>query len=329
MSIRPESAPYITVKTITAESFSGTISAPARVDFRAKAISTAGTVVAGRISKIHVQIGDRVKAGEPLATLISLDAAQMRSDFNRAKAELARARDRYRRQQEMQRTGVGIEVERLEAETQLQVAQSDFERSRDALRLLGEGIAEEVSVRAPMDSTVLRAHVPVGATVQPGNALFDLGEPSALWIIAEVFEGDLLLVEKGARATIEVPSLSHPITGHVVGESAAIQAELRRASVFIEPDDPKLPLRPGMYARVSIQAAGPEQIVLPTAAVLIKGGTETIVYVEVGNGVFEPRRVLIGPAREGLTPVLDGLSSGERVVTSGALLIDGEAAMLL
>ncbi|MGX2040319.1 efflux RND transporter periplasmic adaptor subunit [Methylocaldum sp. MU1018] len=327
--IRPESRPYVTVQVIAPKAYSGIISAPGRVDFRAKAISTAATVVAGRISKVHVQIGDRVKAGQPLATLISVEAAQMRSDFNRAKAELARDEDRYKRQLEMQRTGVGLEVERMEAETQLEEARSDFERSRDALRLLGDGVAEEVVVRAPMDSTVLRAHTPVGAAVQPGSALFDLGEPSALWIIADVFERDLLLVEKGAEADVEIASAHQPIKGHVVAESTALQTELRRASVFIEPDDPTMPLRPGMYARVAIKVAGPDSIVLPTEAVLIKDGKQTIVYVETDEGVFEPRNVLVGPARDGMTPVLDGLSGGERVVVSGALLIDGEAAMLL
>jgi cobalt-zinc-cadmium efflux system membrane fusion protein len=84
-----------------------------------------------------------------------------------------------------------------------------------------------------------------------------------------------------------------------------------------------------MYARASIQAAGPRRIVLPTTAVLVKDGKQTIVYVETADGVFEPRNVMVGQAREGMTPVLEGLSGGERVVVSGALLLDAEAAMLL
>jgi cobalt-zinc-cadmium efflux system membrane fusion protein len=327
--LRPESLAYVKVQAITPEAFAGSVTAPGRVDFRAKAISTAGTVVSGRVTKIHVQIGDRVKAGQPLVTLASAEAAQMRSDFARAKVELARAEYRHQRQLEMQRAGVGLEIERMEAESQLSQDRADFERARDALRLLGDGVAEEVIVRAPMNATVLRANAAAGAAVTAGSALFDLGEPSSLWVIADVFERDLLLVEKGAKATIELASLPHAITGHVVAESAAIEADMRRASVFIEPDDPKAPLRPGMFARVSIQAAGPTSIVLPTEAVLIRDGKQTLVYVETADGVFEPRPVLVGPARGGMTPVLEGLHGGERVVVSGALLIDSEAAMLL
>jgi len=327
--LKPESRAYISVETIQPQAFSGTVSAPGRVDFRAKAVSSAGTVVAGRISDVHVQIGDRVKAGQPLATLASVDAAQMRSDFNRAKVELTRAEDRLRRQQEMQRTGVGLEVERLEAEAQLREARADFERSRNDLHLLGEGTAEQVVVRAPMDATVLRTLASVGTAVEAGAALFELGEPSALWIIADVFEKDLLLVEKGAEASIELASSPQPVKGHVVAESAAIQPDLRRASVFIDADDAAAPLKPGMYARVSIQAAGPQRIVLPNTAVLIKNGSETIVYLETGDQVFAPRRVRVGQSRDGMVPVLEGLSGGERVVVSGALLLDTEAAMLL
>ncbi len=329
VTLRPESIPYIEVQEVKAESLGGVISAPAHVDFQAKAISTTGTIVAGRITKIYVQVGDRIKAGAPLATLSSVEATQMRSDYARAVAELARAEDRYRRQLEMQRAGVGLEIERVEAATQLKQARTDLERSRDFLHLLGSGIADEVTVRAPFDSMVLKAYVSVGATVGNGSPLFDLGEPSAAWIVADVFERDLALVEKGAKVVIELASLPDPIHGHVVAESAAIQSDLRRAAVFIEPDDAKVALRPGMYARALIETSGPGHIFLPPSAILIRDGKTTLVYIQKSPGVFESRIVQIGQAQEGLIPILKGLSVGERVVVSGALLIDGEAAMLL
>ena len=329
VTVRPESLAYITVQAIRPETLASSISAPARVEFRSQGISTAGTLVSGRVTKIHVQIGDHVKAGAPLATLASGDATQLRSEYARDEAELARAEDNYRRQVEMMKAGVGLEVERVAAETQLKEARTELERSRDMLRLLGEGVANEVTVRAPMDSMILKAHVSVGATVGSDSPLFDLGKPSAAWIVADVFEKDLLLVEKGARATIELASLPNPIMGHVVGESAAIQTDLRRAAVFIEPDKQSLPLRPGMYARVTIGVAAPSQIILPSEAILIRNGRETLVYVEKKPGTFEARPVTVGQAREGKTPILKGLSAGERVVVRGALLVDGEAALLL
>lgn len=329
VTVRPESLPYITVRPIYPEKRASSISAPAHVEFRTQAISTAGTLVSGRVTQIFVQIGDHIKAGAPLATLVSAEATQIRSEHAKDQAELARAEDFYRRQVEMMKAGVGLEVERIAAETQLKQARTEFERSLVMLGLLGEGAENEITVRAPMDSTVLKAHVSVGSTVVPDSPLFDLGKPSAAWIVADVFEKDLLLVEKGATVSIELASQNDPIKGHVVGESAAIQTDLRRASVFIEADNPKIALRPGMYARVSIQVATPNQILLPTEAILIRNGQDTVVYVEKKPGTFEERHVVTGQGRDGMTPILRGLNAGERVVVGGSLLVDGEASLLL
>jgi cobalt-zinc-cadmium efflux system membrane fusion protein len=329
ISIPIESRPYITVAAVSPQTFSATVQAPSRVEFRAKALSTVGAVVAGRLGKINVQVGDRVKAGTALATLESSEAAQMRADVARSKAELQRAEDRAKRQALMQKSGVGLEIERAEADIQLRQASADYQRSLQAVRLLGEGADQSIVLRAPIDGVVLRVNASIGATVESGAVLFELGEPGALWIVADVFDNDLPLIEKGAKASIQISSLPEPVTGHVIAISAAMQTDLRRGAIYIELDDSHLILKPGLFARASIEAAGPLRIVLPTTAVLIRDKKQTVVYVETSDGQFEARNVTIGQARDGQVPILDGLGDGERVVISGALLLDSAAAMLL
>lgn len=329
ISIPLESRPYISVAVVSPQTFAATVQAPSRVEFRAKALSTVGAVVAGRLGKINVQVGDRVKAGTALATLESSEAAQMRADVARAKAELQRAEDRAKRQAIMQKSGVGLEIERAEADIQLRQARADYQRSVQAVRLLGEGADQSIVLRAPIDGVVLRANASIGAAVEAGSVLFELGEPGALWIVADVFDNDLALIEKGAKASIQISAFPAPITGHVAAVSAAMQTDLRRGAVYIELDDTHLILKPGMYAKASIEAAGPRRIVLPTTAVLIKDKKQTIVYLEIAEGQFEPRNVTVGQARDGQVPVLEGLGEGDRVVISGTLLLDSAAAMLL
>ena len=288
-----------------------------------------GAVVAGRLGKINVQVGGHVKAGTALATLESTEAAQMRADVARAKAELQRAEDRAKRQAIMKRSCVGLEMERAEADVQLWQARADYERSMQAVRLLGSGTGQSVVLRAPIDGVVLRVNASIGAAVEAGAVLFELGEPGALWIVADVFDNDLALIEKGAKATMQFSALPEPVYGHVAALSAAMQTDLRRGAVYIALDDANVILKPGMFARASIDAAGPRRIVLPTTAVLIKDKKHTVVYVETVDGLFEPRNVVIGQARDGQVPMLEGLGEGERVVVSGALLLDSAAAMLL
>lgn len=328
VEISPASRAYLSVTTVEPKSVESTVSAPARVEFRGKALSTVGAVVAGRLGKINVQVGDRVKPGDALAILESPQAAQMRSDVERTRAELGRANDRAKRQAIMQQKGVGLEIERVEAETQLRQARSDFERSLQAARLLGEGSGQVVVLRAESDGVVLRVDATIGAAVEAGAVLFEMGEPKALWVVADVFENDLPLIKEGAKATIQTSVQTATMTGHVARVSASMQTESRRGSVYIELDDANVALKPGMFARATIEAAGPERIVLPTTAVLIKDNKQTVVYLETSDGRFEPRPVVVGQARDGYVPVIEGLSSGDRVVSAGALLLDSAAAQL-
>ena len=329
VTIPKASRPYITVATISPQAFAATVQAPSRVEFRAKALSTVGAVVSGRLSDIDVQVGDPIKAGTRLGILESTEAAQMRSDVLRTKDELQRAEDRARRQESMLKKGVGLEIERNEANIMLREARTDYERSVQATQLLGSGTDQSVVLRAPINGVVLRVNASIGTAVEAGAVLFELGEPGALWIVADVFENDLPLIEKGAKVNLQISTVSKPVTGHVAAVSAAMQADLRRGAVYIELDNASLPLKAGMFARAMIEVAGPKRIVLPTSAVLIKDKNQTVVYIESSDGVFEPRNVLIGQAHDGFVPVLEGLNTGERVVTSGTLLLDSEASMLL
>lgn len=329
ISVPDASRPYIAVATVTPQNFSAVVQAPSHVEFRTKALSAVSAVVAGRLKKIHVQVGDRVKAGTPIAVLESAEAAKMRADVAQAKAALQRAEDRVRRQDMMQKSGVGLEVERTEANVQLREARADYDRSQQTLRMIGDGGDQAVVLRAAEEGVVLQIKASIGSALEAGETIIELGEPQALWIVADVFDNDLPLIEKGAKATLQISALPEPVTGRVVAVSAAMQSDLRRGEVYIEFDNPNLVLKPGMFAKGLIEAAGPHRIIVPTTAVVIRDKKHTMVYVETSDGRYEPRQVLIGQARDGQVPVLDGLKDGEKVVVSGALLLDSSASMLL
>jgi cobalt-zinc-cadmium efflux system membrane fusion protein len=226
---------------------------------------------------------------------------------------------------------VGLELEKLEADIRLKEARVEFDRAQRTARLLGEGEGEQVAIRAPIAGTVVKVNTALGAAVEPdGQALLELGDADALWIVAEVFERDLPLLRQGDEARIELAiAPGHPLPGRVTAIGIAFADELRRAPVYIVLSDPAPTLRPGMYARVDIQLHEDDRVLLPATAVLIKDGKRTVVYVETAEGTYEQRAVTIGTATGGRVPVLEGLRPGERVVVRGALLLDGEAEQLL
>lgn len=333
ISIEPQSRKYLTIEAIHLKAATTTIQAPARVEFREKALSTVGAVFSGRLDSIKVQLGDRIKAGTILATLESPEVAQMRSDIARTQAELNQAQDRVHRQNLMQKSGVGLEIERVEANTLLKKAQADYARSVQAAKLLGGGSGQTVALRAPIDGMILKVNAATGTAVAAGTVLFELGEPDALRVVADVFENDLHFIEENDEVTLQIAAVPQLVKGHVSAIGAAMEAELRRVPVYINIDDSQVlsKLKSGMFAKATIKSEVSEKhVLLPSTAVLIKDANQTIVYVEdVATGLFKSRNVIAGPARDGIVAIHEGLKDGDRVVTKGALLIDGEAQLLL
>ena len=102
----------------------------------------------------------------------------------------------------------------------------------------------------------------------------------------------------------------------------------RTLKVRIDVDNPRYDLRPDMFVDVEIPIAMPPSLSVPADAVL-DTGTKTIVYVDRGNGIFEPRRVKTGWSLGGQVEITDGLTPGEKVVVSGNFLIDSESRMAI
>jgi cobalt-zinc-cadmium efflux system membrane fusion protein len=328
--VPPVSRQYIAVEAVDSQTSNGVVRAPGRVAFRDKAVSSVGAPVAGRVLQARVQVGDRVRAGDPLVTLSSPSAAGARAELAHARVEIQSAKELVKRQSAMLQRGVGLEFEKFEADMRLKGAQAELERASKVVASLGEGTGERVTIRAPIDGTVLQRTATVGATVDPGGQpLVEIGDPSALWVVTDVFERDLPLVRAGAEATVELASVPNPIHGRVAAVGAAVDAELRRAPVYVALEEQGLSLRPGMYGHVTINAASSQGVMVPVTAVLIKDGKRNIVYVENGDGAFVPRDVIIGQSVEGRVQVISGITPGERVVVRGALLLDGAAEQLL
>jgi cobalt-zinc-cadmium efflux system membrane fusion protein len=303
---------------------------PGRVTFRPEALLAIDTPASGRVLSVDVRPGDRVKAGATLLILQSVEAAGARVALQQASARAEVAAELLRRQDEMLARGIGLEVERLEAALRLREARSELERARRAAAMIGDGRSDRIALRAPHDAVVAAVKATVGAIVEPnGGSLVELADPARLWIVADVPEGEVSGIAEGHGAVAHLPGADARIEGVVTGVGSRVDPETRRVPVYITPSG-KLPqLTPGMLAEVLLSGQGSPVLSLPVAAVLIKGGTRRIVYVQATDGRFEPRTVRTGRSRAGQVVILEGIEAGEPVVVRGALLLDGEAEQLL
>ena len=329
ITLQEASRPFIGVEAVTSGKQSAVIDAPARVDFRDGAVSQLGAPLDGRVVAVHVQMGQVVTAGQPLVTLDCPDAAEVRASVDTATANLREARAALERQTRMLQQGVGIERDKIAAETKVSELEAELRRVKADSEFVGSGAGTTLVIRAPIPGTVINRRANVGLTVQKGgDPLIELGDASSLWVVADVFERDLPMIREGARADLRMPSLQSALEGHVTTIGTVVTSGLRTAPVRIAIETQGVALKPGMYGRALLQGAN-RDITVPTAAVLIKDGKETVVYVQTATGVFKRRDVTIGEHIGDRVQVISGLVPGDLVVVKGALLLDSAADQLL
>ena len=166
----------------------------------------------------------------------------------------------------------------------------------------------------------------IGTWTQPDHRLI-LGGGGQFWVYASIYEYELSLVHAGQTATIAVDAFPGRIfAGTVKAIDPMLDAATRTTRVRIQVDDPDGILKPEMFVNVSIAVDLGMILTVPQEAVF-STGQRKIVFVDQGQGLFEPRQVTTGVTADGYTEIKDGLSEGERVVTSGNFLIDSESRL--
>ena len=151
------------------------------------------------------------------------------------------------------------------------------------------------------------------------------GEP--VWIYSQIYEYELPLIKVGQEIIAEAPALQgQKFSGKIRALDPMVQVETRTTRIRAQVEDPQGQLRPDMYMNVTIQIDLGEQLAVPAEAVF-DSGREKIIFVDKGQGLLEPRQVVLGAKTENDYEVVQGVQEGEMVVTSGNFLIDSESRL--
>lgn len=329
LALKPEAQKMLQIATLGGEGGEQSAWVPARIAFQEDRVAAATLPVEARVVSVRAHVGDMVKAGDELATLVSPEALRMRYEVDAARTAKELAAVEAQRQRVMMDKGVGVEIELRAAQSKLRETSQELARAQGAAALLGSGGGDKIVLRAARAGVVAERNAVPGASADAGSALFLIGDPDAMGVVADVFEGDLGQVRPGSAVKVEVPQLSATLTGKVRHVGATLDKESRRAPVYIALDGPSPELRTGMQARVALPVAAQARILVPVSAIIIKDGNRSVVFVQVADDRFEARDVRLGRPLHGMVPVLDGLKAGDKIVVRGGLLLDGAASQLL
>jgi RND family efflux transporter MFP subunit len=145
--------------------------------------------------------------------------------------------------------------------------------------------------------------------------------------MADLFEYEAPNIHVGETARVSLQAIpGRTFTAWVYYIQPQVDPMTRTLKVRLDMDNPGLILKPDMYADVEFRVNLPVQLTVPADAVLDAGERKTV-FVDRGNGFFEPRQVKVGERMGDRIQILSGLNAGERIVTSGNFLIDSESQM--
>lgn len=294
--------------------------------------------VPGRVVRILVSTGARVRAGDVLAVIESFDAGQAQAEYLEAQAKLDLASTTAERQHKLFRGDLSAQKEVQAADNGLRLARIDLERASNRLRLYGYGddrlaglarrrrVEPTIALTAPVAGLVTERHVTLGEVIEPSpdKPVFVVVDTSRIWVNANVGERDLMAIHDGQGATV-IPNAAPDQTyrGRVALVAAAIDEASRLGKARIVVPNPDGKLRPKMFATVNIAVGQREGIAVPQEAV-VRDKDDTFAFVQAGEGTFKKQPLKLGPASNGYVQVLSGLERGEKVVVDGAFTLKSE-----
>ncbi len=186
---------------------------------------------------------------------------------------------------------------------------------------------EYVPILSPVSGYLVEKNVVEGSAVKPGERLLRIAGLDKVWIEAELYESQLPLVHEGLPVRVTLPYLpGTDIPGKVAFVYPYLDDGSRTGRVRIELANKNLELKPAMYATVNLELDLGSRLTVPESAV-IYAGPRRAVFVQTGEGRFEPRVVETGAANQDWVEVLSGVREGDTVVSSGNFLIAAESRL--
>jgi RND family efflux transporter MFP subunit len=281
------------------------------------------TTVSGRVREVGpVTVGSLVRQGERLGGYLSDELVGAQQNLLNAVSLLAglqgksdpESQKQAVAQEQLVRSSRRYLVNKGVSEEQI----AEIERTRS--------ISTRIEIRAPVSGYLLARDFKLGQWFGPNMPLFVIADLTTVWVLADAFENDARHFPAGGDVVVRIAGRDDVVRGRIGKVPAQFDEESRTLKIRLEVSNPRLALLPGMYVDVEREIVVEDALSLPASA-LLDTGLRQRVFVEIGEGLFQPREVTTGARLGDRVLLLSGIEPGERVVTSGNFLLDSESRM--
>ncbi|MCG3113330.1 MAG: efflux RND transporter periplasmic adaptor subunit [Candidatus Manganitrophus sp. SB1] len=292
-----------------------------RVAYDERKLAHINLRIDGWIQDLFVNFtGQEVKKGEPLFTLYSPDLLSTQQEYLLA----IRSQEKFAASPiaDVRETGETLVSSARERLLLWEITEKQIQE----LEKRGKP-QTYMTIYAPINGVVTKREGTKGMRVTPGMTLYEIADISTVWVFADVYEYELSYIKIGQEADIMVDAYpGETFKGKVTFIDPFLNPQTRTVRVRLELPNPGFKLKPEMFAQVMLKSPVGKGLVIPESAIL-DSGLRQIVFVDKGMEMYAPREI---KARrlDGDYLVLEGLTAGERIVTSANFLIDAESKLM-
>ncbi len=337
--ISPEKQQLIGVKVAAAQllPLMKTIRTVGLVEYDQRRQQTINTKVEGWVEKLYVNfVGVYVKKGDPVADIYSPELWASQQEF----INVVRWAKRTDAKKGGQATEAASQAGAPDVNAMIEGdARSLVEAARQRLKLYDISDAQikkieesekpirTLTIYSPYNGYVLQKNVNQGSRVMPGADLLDVADLSMVWITADIYEYEMPLIKVGDSAIVSLSYLpGRQFATRIDYIYPTLQGETRTLKARFTLPNEGGRLKPQMFTNVEMKIGLGKRLAVPADAV-INTGIRQVVYIDKGEGIFEPREVLTGVQTDDLVEVTAGLKAGEKVASAANFLIDSEAKL--
>ncbi len=283
--------------------------------------------ISGRVVALKVLPGQEVTKGQQLGLLQSSDAAQARSDFEKAKIEAARADLQLQRGKELLQHEVMAQRDYDDLKAMDDADHAELNRARQALAMLGfseDSTSDIIPIRSPITGVVLDVGTATGEmqrSLDNATAIATIADINSIWVVGDLYPRDLASVKVGQPVEVTVTGYPGQVYHGVIDNiSDAVDPSTLTLKVRVVLANPGHKLKPQMYATIAVTNQKGSAIVVPSTAV-IQNGKAAFVFVESSPGKYLRRDVTLGAVHDTTDEIIHGLEDGDKVVSTGAELL--------
>ncbi|MBI5075825.1 MAG: efflux RND transporter periplasmic adaptor subunit [Nitrospirae bacterium] len=328
----------IEVKQVALEHAAVPLSATAAIEMNMDRSAKISPRVTGKAVRIIASQGDRVKAGQALAWLDSVELDQTWADHIKAQGRVELAKRNLQREETLFEKKVSPEKDVLKARQELGEAEADLNLAKERFRLLGVEVSQFgtakgngnhplIPVTSPVSGVVLEKTVAQGEMVNSEKTLFTIADLSTLWVVIDIYEKDISHLRLGTGVKVSVTAFpDKTFRGKIAYISDVVDEKTRTEKARVTIDNSSGLLKPGMFATVLTEATsgGTEELIaLPEEAVVVDG-TKRYVFIQTAPAQFKRREIVTGRTLGNRMEVTSGLKVGEIVAVKGAFILKSE-----